>query len=268
MTGQERPVGEDDLHAFIDGRLHPRRQSAVEAYLAERPEEAGRVSRDRTAREALRERLAAKAAEPVPARLRIAAIAARRRVRLRRPAAWAAAAALLLAVGGSGGWLARDRLGPMPGGAAPAAMAREALAAHRTFAVEVVHPVEVKADQEAHLVQWLSRRLGRRLVVPDLTDAGFGLIGGRLLPAGRREVAAQLMYGGERGERVTLYVRSGDAEPTGYRLMREGNLGSVYWSTGSTGYVLSAPLADDRLRDIARAVAREVEGASGGPTRL
>ena len=34
--------------------------------------------------------------------------------------------------------------------------------------VEVAHPVEVGAAQEAHLLQWLSKRLGRKLAAPDL----------------------------------------------------------------------------------------------------
>jgi anti-sigma factor RsiW len=36
----------------------------------------------------------------------------------------------------------------------------DAIAAHRTFSVETRHPVEVGAYEEAHLVQWLSKRLG------------------------------------------------------------------------------------------------------------
>jgi hypothetical protein len=40
--------------------------------------------------------------------------------------------------------------------------------------------------QEAHLIQWLSKRLGRQLIAPDLTAGGFQLMGGRLLPADHR----------------------------------------------------------------------------------
>ena len=91
----------------------------------------------------------------------------------------------------------------------------DALAAHRTFAVEVRHPVEVDAAQEAHLVQWLSKRLGRPLVVPDLSATGYRLMGGRLLPAGSG-AAAQLMYENGAGDRpVVRYV---------YEANRDGGL--------------------------------------------
>ena len=66
----------------------------------------------------------------------------------------------------------------MPPGAVARMITADAIAAHRTFSVEVRHPVEVDAGQEAHLVQWLSKRLGRSLVVPDLAAAGFQLMAG------------------------------------------------------------------------------------------
>ena len=44
-----------------------------------------------------------------------------------------------------------------------------ALVAYAVYAPEVRHPVEVAATQQEHLVQWLSKRLGRPLKVPDLT---------------------------------------------------------------------------------------------------
>ena len=36
----------------------------------------------------------------------------------------------------------------------------DALDAYKLYAVEVRHPVEVPGDQRAHLVEWLSKRLG------------------------------------------------------------------------------------------------------------
>jgi len=83
----------------------------------------------------------------------------------------------------------------------------DAIAAHRTYSVEVRHPVEVDAGQEAHIVQWLSKRLGHQLIVPDLTVAGFRLMGGRLLPA-EDGPAAQFMYENGTGERLTSAAAS------------------------------------------------------------
>ena len=39
--------------------------------------------------------------------------------------------------------------------------ARQAVLAHVVYSPEVRHPVEVRAAQQEHLVQWLSKRLGR-----------------------------------------------------------------------------------------------------------
>ena len=58
--------------------------------------------------------------------------------------------------------------------------------------------MEVDAGQEAHLMQWLSKRLGRQLVTPDLSGAGLRLMGGRLLPA-EDGPAAQFMYENDTG---------------------------------------------------------------------
>jgi anti-sigma factor RsiW len=43
MTVDERPISDDDLHAFVDGLLDSERQEEVQGYLAERPEVAARV---------------------------------------------------------------------------------------------------------------------------------------------------------------------------------------------------------------------------------
>ena len=105
MSGDPRPVGEDDLHALVDGRLEPERRALVEAWLAADPARARDVAVDRASRERLRERLAPIAREPIPARLRVANLRA-------RPASWRArwrptaiAAGLCLVLGGGGGWV-------------------------------------------------------------------------------------------------------------------------------------------------------------------
>ena len=132
-------------------------------------------------------------------------------------------------LGGIGGWAARDfasLLGIAAGSRRPHCPA-DAIAGYRTFSVEARHPVKVDAGQEAHLVQWLSKRLGRQLVVPDLTAAGFRLMGGRLLPAEDR-AAAQFMYQNSNGERLTLYLRAGVGDEIAFRYHEEGFVGAFY----------------------------------------
>jgi len=129
----------------------------------------------------------------------------------------------------------------------------DAIAAHRTFSVEVRHPVEVDSGQEAHLVQWLSKRLGRQLVVPNLTIAGFRLMGGRLLPA-EDGAAAQFMYENGNAERLTLYLRAGIGGETAFRYHEEGGVGAFYWADEGFGYALAAKADRDLLLRIAEIV--------------
>ena len=130
----------------------------------------------------------------------------------------------------------------------------DALAAHRTFTVEVRHPVEVDAAQEAHLVQWLSKRLGRPLVVPDLSATGYRLMGGRLLPAGSGP-AAQLMYENGAGDRLTVYVRPGVAgEASSYQ--HDKNVGAFYRADEGLGCVI---VGDTDRGSLSRAAERVYE---------
>jgi anti-sigma factor RsiW len=54
MSGIRPAVGEDDLHAWLDGRLSAERAAAVDLYLAEHPEKQERWSQYAAQRQALR----------------------------------------------------------------------------------------------------------------------------------------------------------------------------------------------------------------------
>jgi len=264
VTG-EPPIGEDDLQAFVDGRLEPSRLETVKAYLASNPSAGAQLQRDVEHREALRARLAFKAQEPIPARLRIANLAAAQgRPALFRPTRVAAAMALLMlggAIGAAGGMWWGSRLSSQAFG--QMAVADSAIAAHRIYVSERLHPVEVPGDQEAHLVQWLSRRLGKPLRAPDLTAQGYRLIGGRLLPSGR-EAAALFMYENESGDRLTLYARSsGQERETAFRFEAEGEISAFSWIGDGLSYVVSAKADRAQLLPIAEAIHHQFEETSG-----
>jgi anti-sigma factor RsiW len=262
VTG-ERPIGEDDLQAFVDGRLSPSRLRAVKAYLADHPTTAEQVEREIEQRDALRARLAFKIQEPIPSRLRVANIvAAQRRSPLVRPAAFAAALAWL-AIGGSLGawggvwWASRAQMQ-----AEGMSVADNAIAAHRIFVSERLHPVEVPGDQEAHLVQWLSRRVGKPLTAPNLNAQGYRLIGGRLLPDSG-EAAAQFMYENAGGNRLTLYARSGGNEAqTSFRFEEQHGVSAFSWIEKGLSYVVSAKSDRAQLLPIAEAIYQQFEMTS------
>ena len=258
MTG-DRPIGDDDLQAWVDERLPAARREAVEAYLESSAEAAGKVLAYRKQRDALRAHLSHKAGEPIPSRLRITNILAQRRRRMHARLAAVAAAFAWLALGGVLGWSANAWLwtsGRL--GTERPHLASDAVAAHRTFVVEAVHPVEVGATHEQHLVQWLSKRLGRPLRAPDLTAQGFRLMGGRLLPAAG-EAAAQLMYDNDQGTRLTIYARAGNTGETAFRFARLGEVSAFYWIDDGFGYVVSATTDRERLLTIAQAIYRQLE---------
>jgi len=269
MTDAEHPVGEDDLQAAIDDRLPPERRAAVEAFLGAHPELRDRIATDARLREALRARLADTLAEPIPARLRIASLRAARRQRLwGRLRVAAAALVVFLAGGGSGLWLGRTTAPTTAPTAATQVVAADAGAAFRTYVVEVAHPVEVDATRETHLVQWLSKRLGRRLSAPDLTAHGWRLMGGRLLP-GEKGAAAQFMYEDTGGGRLTLYVQASDGTETAFRFRRDGDTATFAWIDRGFGFAVTAATDRDRLLPIAEAVYRrygeiEAPATSGG----
>jgi anti-sigma factor RsiW len=253
------PVTEADLQAYVDERLDAARRAEVEAWLAARPDEAERIADYRRLGAELRGLYEPVLFEPVPGALAYVLSPGRGRwARVAAIAAWMALGAL---IGGLAGW---ELHGESPVvAAAPelgATMARRAAVAHATYSPEVRHPVEVGADQEAHLVAWLSKRLGAPLRAPKLEAVGYSLVGGRLLPGDTGPVA-HFMYQCNRGTRVTLYVRTEAAgnRETAFRYAREGSVGVFYWVDRKMGYALSSnDISKDDLLKVANAVYQQL----------
>jgi anti-sigma factor RsiW len=252
-------VSEAELQAWADGRLEASRRAEVDAWLAAHPEEAERATAYRSLNEELRARYDAVLREPVPARLERAA---RRGARWRSLGLAAGWALLGIAVGVVAGWQLRAVQPPAPRASLPEAppIVRRAALAHATYAPEVRHPVEVGADQEQHLVAWLSKRMGSEVRAPRLDGEGMALMGGRLLP-GETGPVAQFMYQCARGRRVTLYVRSEapDHRETAFRYARENNVRVFYWIDRTFGYALSsADLEREELLKLANVAYRQL----------
>jgi anti-sigma factor RsiW len=244
----------------VDGRIDERRRAAIDAWLAARPDEAERIGAYLRGSEALRAHFDPVLDEPLPHRLERAA-----RARFRLPWRTAAFAAAWMAIGTALGALAGWQLHASRPVAAPVAdavvMARRAAVAHAVYSPEVRHPVEVGADQEQHLVTWLSKRLGVKVKAPKLDEAGMSLVGGRLLP-GETGPVAQFMYQTDRGRRMTLYVRAeaGGNRETAFRYVRENNVSVFYWIDRTSGYsIASADLTKEELLNIATMVYKQLE---------
>src|SRR5690606_27142788 len=151
----------------------------VETWLGANPEAAAEVAMILRQNDAIRTLFAPAGAEPLPAALRAATIAARLARRRRQMVLRAAAAVLLVGIGLGIGWFGRLHFDQQP---AYALLVADALRADSVFVAENRHAVEVPGSDGDHLSTWLSNRLETQLGMPDLTAEGLTLVGGRLLP--------------------------------------------------------------------------------------
>ena len=249
------PISEDDLHAYADGQLVSARLMQVETWLAEHPERRTQIAQWRAQSAQLHRSFDHLLAEPIPARLIPAANAARwLDARKLAAVAW-------LMLGIITGFFLRGETASDPATTQMAnSLPRQAAVAHAVFVPEVRHPVEVGADQEAHLVGWLSKRLGAPLKPPHLEDVGYRLVGGRLLPGDSGEVA-QFMYENSDNNRLTLYLRprAPAGAATGFRHARENGIDVFYWTDGRFGYALSGNTGRDDMLRLATLVFRQTE---------
>ncbi len=172
------------------------------------------------------------------------------------------------------GWLSHGQLGAgydSATGLTKVSMEREFVRqagfAYSVYMPEKRHPVEVAAPEQEHLVQWLSKRVGRPLKIPKLEALGFELVGGRLLP-GDGGARAQFMFQNSQSQRITLYLgamkptaanqSSQDTQATQFRFEPNGPVPSFYWAEQGFGYALSGQVDKATLMALADAVYNQI----------
>ncbi|MEO4030420.1 anti-sigma factor [Chromobacterium vaccinii] len=255
---------EETLQAYLDGELPPQQAAELEAWLEKHPDAVQRLDQWRGQDDALRELWALPEREPMPSRLLAAARAPARRA----SPPWlsqAMAAGLVFALGLGGGWYGRQAYQTEPpaqiASQAMDSLPRQAAMAHVVYSPDIQRPVEIGADQETQMVAWLSRRMRSPITPPRLAQAGYELIGGRLLP-GEQGPVAQLMYHDASGQRVTLYVANG-ARPQaeqGFHFASQGPVNVYYWWERGRGYALSAGMPRGKLAELAALAQRQLAG--------
>ena len=255
-----RPIMEEDLHSFVDQVLEPARQAEVQAYFETHADVAARIAGYVQQREALRAASAAVADEPIPPHLNPRHIAEARRS---SSVPWrsAAAAVVLLAIGGGAGWTLHG-LDADPSSVAPngiASLAQEAAYTYDVYGPERLHPVEFKAADRAELVDWISNSLQRKISVPDLSGSGYRFMGGRVV-ATPHGPAGMLMYDDTHGVRLAMLVRL-MATDKNTRMVehRQGSVRGYAWSDQGVGYSLVGPTSTDVLHPLADEIRRQFQ---------
>jgi anti-sigma factor RsiW len=254
MSEPGSPVSEEDLHAYVDGRLDAERRDAVDRYLRDHPDAAASITTDISQRNALREAFRAYAASPTPPQLNLSRLVEERLRRRRAP--WRVAAAIVLAFGvGAGGGL---WFGSRPS-TGISAVAQEAAISYTVYAVDQRRPVEIPAEQQIDMTRWLSRRLNRRVAPPDLSTLGYELLGGRLV-ASPHGAAALFVYENAQHKRLIIYVRPmvENAETTAIKAVDVNELDGCAWIDQGIGYSLIADESYARLLELSQHVKLEL----------
>lgn len=255
-----QPIREDELQAYVDGRLDAVRHVAVEQYLAHSPNDAGRIAAYARQREALRAALEEDDAQPLPPELNLARLVEDRLRRRRAPWQIAAGLLLVLGIGAAGGWL----LG-RPGNAgrdavAMALLENQAVATHTVYTADPRRPVELGAADKDHMSAWLSNRLRRHVVPPDLSGLGYSLVGGRLLATEHGGAAALFVYEDASGTRLSVLMRPMALDLRATRTeMRRGDVNLCAWIAKGMGYAVTAALPDRDLDQASRTIAADAD---------
>jgi anti-sigma factor RsiW len=257
----ETRIGEFDLLAYADGRLEadPARLAEVERALRADPELAARAESYRAQTAALRRAYGPRLAEPVPERLGAALEAGRRRSA--GVSARVAAALLVIAAAGAGGWVA----GRAERGLDESTM--RAFLAHAeppAVAAGAPGPRLAQAGSGAPL-NWLSEEVSFRLGAPDLSKLGFALVGRSAVDVdGRR--AVRLTYRAADGDSFHLFLRPRwrDRDPE-VRFGDAEGLRFAYWADGPLSSAVAADLPRARLAPIVDAIRQALRRGGAEP---
>ncbi|PZM13582.1 anti-sigma factor family protein [Rhizobium tubonense] len=253
MNETNGTVTEAELHAFADGQLPLTEHARVEAWLRENPEDASTVAAWKAQNAGIKALFAPyEISKETDRALVVSSTSRGNQIAMRRWALAAAAAAIFVVGVAAGHFLPPFAARPELQLAGIETLPRQAQSAFLVYASEVRHPVEVGADQEAHLATWLGKRLNiPDLKVPNLQTLGFQLVGGRLLPVNETP-GALFMYEDATGRRITVLIgHNGENETTSFRFANSGPVDTFYWIDGALGYAVTGEISRDMLRQVA-----------------
>ena len=268
MNKNIHDITENDLHAYVDKQLSADKVAAVEALIQEKPEVAQQVQEWQAQNEALSQfyKDKEKSFTQVPEQLNVNALnnSAVNINGTKNPKKQSlnkfysiAASLLLVTFGGLVGWFANGTAQPQT--INTTSFVNSAISAYQVYSVEVLHPVEVGADKQKHLVNWLSKRLDYPLTVPNLQNYGYKLLGGRLLAMREGRPAAQLMFENAEGKRITLLVSKNPKYlDQSFHLKNEQNVNAFYWMDNQVAYSVTGKISSASLRKLSKSVYQQL----------
>ncbi|BFO08942.1 anti-sigma factor [Serratia rubidaea] len=230
------PPNEHDLHAYVDGRLDESERAIIERYLAQHPSLARQVQSWRDEAQCLRATLAGLPLPDLTTTLDPAAIRARKVRRTHTRMQLAASFVLCIALGSLGGWQARgwQNTSHAPMG--------DALNAYKLMVVEKSMPADFTPDGANTLTAWLSQHVGSGARMPDLRQAGFTPVSGRLF-ATEQGAAAMVLYQDDHGHTISFYIRPPDYQqhPLVNGQRSADGLIALYGSSQGLNYAVVGP---------------------------
>lgn len=250
MTSLDK-ITESDLNSYVDGELDAKAMHDVEVWLTSHPEDVARVEAYRRQKDELHNLFDAVEDETIPTSI-LQSFESPSTRKFSFNWQQLATAVVMLMVGSVAGWQGHSLFqGPQISGSLQ--YVDRAVGAHLVYASEVRHPVEVSVDQEAHLVKWLSKRVGAPLKPPSLITSGYELMGGRLLEDSKLP-AAQFMYEDQTGRRITVYMRANDGKDSAFKFIEEEGASAFYWIDAPFAYALVGDISRTELLTIAELV--------------
>lgn len=242
------PPSERDLHAYVDHQLNESDRRLLETYLSSHPQLAAQVQAWQQDAQQLRAALGGALRQPANPELDPVLIRQRLKRQSRRQLASVALLLLALGLGGLSGWQAREMT--LAGSQLPMT---DALQAYRLFAEQGILPADLEVQGNAAMQAWLDRYFERAERLPDLRDAGFQAVSGRLLSTDQGP-AAMVLYADRNGHKISFYIRP--PGPKNYLLPRgsrsDGELQARYWSDSGYNYAMVGPASSpvaQRLQD-------------------
>ena len=260
-------IKEDDLHAYVDKQLSAEKVEAVEALMLKDPKVAQQIHEWQQQNKAIATHFKKADFAVIPEQLDIKKLEKKAKQQKSKKdkasfqrTSWhysMAASLFFIVIGASAGWFAHDLSQPMTQNTK--SFVNSAISAHKVYTVEVIHPVEVNADKEAHLVAWLSKRIDHPLTVPNLQEYGYNLLGGRLLAMREGKPAAQLMFENTEGKRITLLVsKSPHYHDQAFHLKNTDKVNSFYWMDAHVAYSITGKIKSESLRKLSTSVYQQI----------